>query len=465
MRRLLVDRLLEQPSGRGRVAIPLALIVVITVVDIRSPADVHLGPLLVIAPALTASLAGPRLTALVGVLAVAAQVLIAVLHGGLTTTNHLAQITALTVLSALVVFVCHVRERRGQELTRARSVAETAQRVLLRPPPRRIGPLRVAWLYLAAEDETQIGGDLFAIARAAHPSTRVIIGDVRGKGLAAIGEASMVLGAFREGVHRCATLPELVAALEESVCRDLEEVADTEHDPGEHFITALLLDIPDHGSQVRMVNCGHPPPLLLHDHQVTVLHSRSPVPPLGMCELPPSGHRADPFTFEPGDILLLYTDGVVEARSPAGDFYPLAERVASFSASGPEALVRHVHDDLLSHIGEEPADDAALLAIERFAPHHRHRPHITAHPSTAATGSTTVDRPDPQTDDVGPSHALPHSGPGLRRVRQGSNPGESLPCRRPRRSARSGYGAGPVVTLGPPTRQNRRSWLQTAGAG
>ncbi|MFF1631861.1 PP2C family protein-serine/threonine phosphatase, partial [Streptomyces sp. NPDC058272] len=287
-----VDRLAE-PSGRGLVAIPLALIVVITVVDIRSPTDVHLGPLLVIAPALTASVAGPRVTALVGALAVAAQVFVAALHGGLTTTNHVAQIIALAVLSALVVFVCQVRERRARELSRARSVAETAQLVLLRPPPRRIGPLRVAWLYLAAEDETQIGGDLFAVSRATHASTRVIIGDVRGKGLASIGEASVLLGAFREGAHRYTTLPELAAALEVSVCRDLEDVADTEHDPGEHFITALVLDLSDHDPHGEMINCGHPPPLLLHDHEVTVLHARHPMPPLGMCEVPAAGHRPD----------------------------------------------------------------------------------------------------------------------------------------------------------------------------
>ncbi|MFF1895243.1 PP2C family protein-serine/threonine phosphatase [Streptomyces sp. NPDC058206] len=376
VRRASVDRLLEQPSGRGLVAIPLALIVVITVVDIHSPADVHLGPLLVIAPALTASFAGPWLTAAIGVLAVAAQVFIAVLHGGLATTNHISQLAALTVLSALVVFVCCVRERRGRQLSRARSVAEAAQRVLLRPPPHRIGPLRVSWLYLAAEDETQIGGDLFAIARAAHPGTRVIIGDVRGKGMAAIGEASVVLGAFREGAHRCATLPELTAVLEESFCLNVEDVADTRHDPGEHFITALVLDIPDHGSQAEMINCGHCPPLLVHDHQVTVLHSRRPAPPLGMCALPASSHRADPFPFETGDILLLYTDGVIEARSPTGAFYPLAERVASFSTTSPDALLRHIHDDLLAHVGEQPTDDTALLVIERTASHHLHRPHL-----------------------------------------------------------------------------------------
>ncbi|MFB7510698.1 PP2C family protein-serine/threonine phosphatase [Streptomyces broussonetiae] len=377
--RVPVDRLPEQQLGRRLVAIPLALIVVITVVDIHSPPDVHLGPLLVIAPALTASLAGPRLTALVGALAVAAQVLIAVFHGGLTTPNHLSQITALTMLSALVVFVCHVRERRSRELNRARSVAETAQLVLLRPPRRRIGPLRVAWLYLAAEDETRIGGDLFAIARSDR-GTRVIIGDVRGKGLAAIGEASMLLGAFREGAQHYGTLPELAAGLEASVCRHLKEVADTEHDPGEHFITALLLDVPDHDTQVEMVNCGHPPPLLLHDGQLTVLHARRPIPPLGMCELPAPSHRADPFTFEDGDTLLLYTDGVTEARSPKGAFYPLTERAASAPTSGPEALLRHIHRDLLNHISHEPGDDAALLAIERYGTHPLHRPHTTARP-------------------------------------------------------------------------------------
>ncbi|MFE8948526.1 PP2C family protein-serine/threonine phosphatase [Streptomyces sp. NPDC007856] len=172
------------------------------------------------------------------------------------------------------------------------------------------------------------------------------------------------------------TLPELAAGLEASVCRHLKEVAATEQDAGEHFITALLLDVPDHDAQVEMVNCGHPPPLLLHGGQVTVLHARRPVPPLGMCELPAPSHRADPFTFEEGDTLLLYTDGVTEARSPEGAFYPLTERAASAPTSGPEALIRHIHRDLLNHVGHELGDDAALLVLERFGA----RPHITARP-------------------------------------------------------------------------------------
>ncbi|MEV5957725.1 PP2C family protein-serine/threonine phosphatase [Streptomyces sp. NPDC051987] len=357
----------------------LALIVAIAAVDIGIGTSVHLGPLLVIAPTLTAAFAGPRLTALVGVLAEIALVIIAIFHGGLTTTNHVAQLIALAVLSALVVFVSYVRERHAREMSRLRSVAETAQRVLLRPPPRRIGPLRVAWLYLAAEDEAQIGGDLLAVARADHPCTRVLIGDVRGHGLASVGEASVAMSAFREGAHRYPSLPELATAVEESICRNLEEVADTAHDAGEHFITAIMIDIPDQGPHAEMLNCGHPPPLLIRGDQVSALNSGRPAPPLGLRALDVLNDRTDRFAWEPGDMLLLYTDGVIEARSPNGAFYPLAERVASFPASGPDALLHHIHRDLLAHTGEQLTDDAAFLIIERTPSHHLHRPLLASH--------------------------------------------------------------------------------------
>ncbi|MFH8735559.1 MULTISPECIES: PP2C family protein-serine/threonine phosphatase [unclassified Streptomyces] len=382
-RRWSMDRQLERPSGHGLVVVPLALIVVITLVDVHSPTDVHLGPLLVIAPALTASIAGPRLTALVGLLAVGAQILIGALHGGLGTANHISQIIAITLLSVLIVIFCRAGERRRQELNRVRSVSEAAQRVLLRPPPRKVGPLRVAWLYLAAGDEAKIGGDLFAVARAAHPSTRALIGDVRGKGLASIGEASVVLGAFREGAHRHALLPDLVAAMDDSVARNLEEVADTEHDAGEHFVTALVLDIPDDGPHAEMVTCGHPPPLLVREHQVTELAPRQSAPPLGMGELPGPPLRSDRFAFTAGDFLVLYTDGVIEARSPTGAFYPLAERVASFPslpAGGPDSLLNHIHRDLLAHTGGQLNDDIALLVIERVPTRHLLRPLLNGRP-------------------------------------------------------------------------------------
>jgi len=218
----------------------------------------------------------------------------------------------------------------------------------------------------AAEDEAQIGGDLFATARGLDPCTRVIMGDVRGKGVGAIGEVSVVLGAFREGAHRCPTLGELVTALEESVGRDLEDVADVESDIGEHFITALMLEIPDHDGTAEFINCGHPPPLLIHSRHVTTLDFEHSSPPLGMGGLPAADQHTDSIAFGPGDILLLYTDGVIEARSPSGEFYPLAQRLDSMSGSTPDALLREIQRDLISHVGREPDDDVALLAIQRL---------------------------------------------------------------------------------------------------
>ncbi|MGC0417241.1 PP2C family protein-serine/threonine phosphatase [Embleya sp. AB8] len=346
--------------------IPVALIVVIAVVDVFSGPDVHLGPLLVVAPALTASFAGPRLTAGIGILAVGAQVLIAALRGGVATRNHVMQIVAVTAISTLVWFLCVRREQRQRQLVQLRSVAEAAQRVLLRPLPRRVGSLRIASFYLAAEDEAQIGGDLYALART-DAGVRLIIGDVRGKGLAAIGDAGQLLGAFRENAHRHATLPELTAALEESVCRYLAELAQTDLDADERFITSIVVDLPEDVDAGGLTNCGHPPPLLLRQGRVSTLESPHPAPPIGLCQGSEADgeYEVDTFMLRARDVLLLYTDGVIEARAPDGTFYPLAERVANWADYGPEALLHHLRRDLLDHVGGRLADDAAVIAIER----------------------------------------------------------------------------------------------------
>ncbi|MGW0883479.1 PP2C family protein-serine/threonine phosphatase [Streptomyces sp. NPDC002671] len=358
-----------QSSG-ALLLLPIVLIVVITVVDTRAPADVHLGPTLVIAPALTPSFAGPRTTAFVGALAVAAQILIATVHGGLGTTNHIVQIITLAVLSAMTVVYSVLRQRRQAQLAQVRTVAEAAQHVLMWPLPEEIGPLRIASLYLAAEDEAQIGGDLYAANRS-DGVVRMLIGDVRGKGLSAIGEAALVLGAFRESAHRHIPLQELAAMLDQSVARYSADLEPPE-EAGERFATALLVDIPDEDPVTQMTSCGHPPPLLLSPGHVVTVPSLHPSPPLGVQG--GTEHTLDVFSFEPGDTLLLYTDGVVEARDSRGRFYPLAERVARWTDDSPEALVHHLRRDLLAHVGGRLNDDAALIALHR-TPADRRRHH------------------------------------------------------------------------------------------
>ncbi|MGW2423873.1 PP2C family protein-serine/threonine phosphatase [Streptomyces sp. NPDC001709] len=349
-------------SAHALLLLPVALIVVITVIDTQTPTNVHLGPALVIAPALTPSFAGPRTTAGVGALALAAQILIGVTHGGLGTMNHVVQIITLAVLSVLVVIYSALKERRLAQLAQVRTVAEAAQHVLMWPLPEQIGPLRIASLYLAAEDEAQIGGDLYAATRC-DGAVRVLIGDVRGKGLPAIGEAALLLGAFRESAHRHISLEELAALLEQSVTRYAADL-DTPEEAGERFATALLVEIPDRDPVTRMTSCGHPPPLLLSPGQAVTVPSLHPSPPLGV-EHGVTEHTLDVFSFEPGDTLLLYTDGVMEARDAHGRFYPLTERVVRWTDDSPEALMHHVRRDLLTHAGGRLDDDAALIALHR----------------------------------------------------------------------------------------------------
>ncbi|WP_224283720.1 PP2C family protein-serine/threonine phosphatase [Streptomyces sp. LS1784] len=374
-------------------ALTLALIVLITVVDILSPPDVHLGPLLIVAPALTASFAGPRATAAVAALAFAALSVIGAIRENLTSTNIETQLCAQLVVSVLIVGLRVLRERHERELARVRSVSEAAQRVLLRPLPERIGPLHLASVYLAAEAEAQVGGDLYAAARTTT-GTRLLVGDVRGKGLSSLGDAALLLGAFRAAAHLHAELPDLAAYLDGSVSWDLAQLAeqsrwDRQHrqhrqalsalprpapeelptesgESGESFITAVLLDIPDDGSPVRLIDCGHPPPLLLLPDGITTLAAPHPAPPLGLGELAPVRYETETFRLRPGDRLLIYTDGVIEARDAQRRFYPLTERVTAWRAERPAALLQHLRRDLLAHVGGRLDDDAAMVVVERL---------------------------------------------------------------------------------------------------
>ncbi|WP_433175010.1 PP2C family protein-serine/threonine phosphatase [Actinoallomurus sp. CA-150999] len=347
-------------------ALPLALILVIAVIDVLNGPRIHLGPLLIVAPAITASFAGPRAVALIGAVAVATEVLIGASDEWRRVTEYETQLSSLVVISALIVFFTAVRQRHRRELKAARSVAETAQRALIRPLPERIGPLRIASFYLTAEQEARIGGDLYGAVRIAG-GTRLIIGDVRGKGLAAIDTSALVVGAFRAAAHQRSALPDLLSFLDGAAELEPARLHGGGPDPGEGFVTAAVVDIPDEEPHLCILNRGHPSPLLLTGGGVTELRATRPAPPLGLGDLYPADAHVDIFPFRPDDLLLLYTDGVIEARDAVGAFYPLGERLLTWAADDPAHLVERLHEDLRAYAEGRLDDDVAVIAIKRMS--------------------------------------------------------------------------------------------------
>jgi hypothetical protein len=353
----------RRPLGAREFALTVVatvLIVVVPVADHFVPADIHLAHALVLPVALMAVFVGPRRATATAGLAVLALVAAGAERMALTTENVLVQLGSLVLLSVLLVLVSCLLERRRHELAGLRRVSEA----VLRPLPRRAGPVSIASAYRAADIGTPVGGDLYAVARTAN-STRLLIGDVRGKGLGSIGDTELVLGAFRAAAHRQSPLPELVASLEGSVRWGLSERWDAPADAAERFVTAAIIEIPDDEPYVHVVSCGHLPPLRFHEGVVTTLDAADPAPPLGLGALADGGYAPTTFRFAPGDRLLMYTDGVTEARDARGDFYPLLERAATWGEHRPCSLVEAVTADLRAHAPAGLNDDMGRSAYWR----------------------------------------------------------------------------------------------------
>ncbi|MFJ1758278.1 PP2C family protein-serine/threonine phosphatase [Kitasatospora sp. NPDC088134] len=237
-----------------------------------------------------------------------------------------------------------------------RAVAETLQHTVLRPVPARAGGLRAAGLYHPAQAEVGVGGDLYEVAETRW-GTRILLGDVRGKGLDAVRTVADVVGAFRVAAHETAELGELADQLDRQVGRDAEHSGD-----GELFVTAVLVQHRADTGRLEVVNRGHLAPLLVGPGSVRPVRCAEELP-LGLGHLA-AGGAAPPTEVElpPGRTLVLHTDGVTEARDRAGAFYPLAARLTTLAATDPDSVVAFLDRDVRRYAGPL-TDDIAVLAL------------------------------------------------------------------------------------------------------
>ncbi|MEU0970016.1 PP2C family protein-serine/threonine phosphatase [Streptomyces sp. NPDC005917] len=311
-------------------------------------------PLLAAGPALAAATNGPRGVLCVGLLAAALGSTLG--HGqGVPAGELAAVLSAVLAVTAASGLASGMRGRRERVLAAVRSVAEAAQHALLQPVPETVGPFQVAVRYSAAAAEARIGGDLYALVSTPH-GIRLIVGDVRGKGLPAVETAALVLGVFREAAYDEPDLLAVVGRIERSLARNLGP---------DDFVTAVVAGCPGSG-RMEVVNCGHAAPLLISaSGDVRAVEPAHPAPPLGLRALSGQAPRLQHLSFAVGDQLLLYTDGVTEARDHARRFYPLAEGVARHVSDHPARTLTALHDELLAHVGGRLHDDAALLLLRK----------------------------------------------------------------------------------------------------
>lgn len=353
--------------SRAILALPFLGIALVIALDRASGnPDVTFEPALTAGPALAAVVSSRTWYPLaVGGVTVAAAFGLAAVDGTLSESVHSASVFAVVLIAVIGSTSVLLRNRQEKALADARLVSEVAQRVLLRSIPARVGPMRTAVHYAAAAAHARIGGDLYEVVQTRY-GVRAVIGDVRGKGLGAVETAAAVLGAFREAAHQEPALDRVAAWLADSLHRALHE---NDHEgTEEEFVTLVLVSVrPD--QVVEIVNCGHPAPLLLRTGlPVRALDPVTSVPPLGVLE----PGEVDPPVLElplhDGDRILLFTDGVIEARDRWGTFYPLVDRLPAVAAAeDPADLLEQLHEDIRRHVGRQLGDDAAMLLLQ-YAP-------------------------------------------------------------------------------------------------
>ncbi|MEV6618676.1 PP2C family protein-serine/threonine phosphatase [Streptomyces sp. NPDC051051] len=353
------------PRGGQRRAVllsPVLVTLLITALAFSTPREIAFSRLLPAAPALAAAVWPVLPTVLLGTSCLLIMIGLSFVHSDLGTPYTVAAIAAVTLAAA---YASHLRLQREETLFQVRLVADAAQKVLLRPLPHRLHDIEIESLYRAAQEQARIGGDFYEVADTPY-GVRLLIGDVRGKGLSAVGAAAAVINCFRENAHDQPDLRDLVRRLQITMSR--YSAAIPADDEPEHFATALIAEIPDGGGRVRILNCGHPPPVFVRSGQIDVLEPTRPSTPLNLSGLLGDHYHVDTVAFSPGDQMLLYTDGVTETRDRTGEFFPLPDWVRRHDAAPPRELLDELHADLLRYAGGRLDDDVAALAV-RCRPH------------------------------------------------------------------------------------------------
>ena len=334
------------PGGPVAMTVAVLWLFVSAVLDAVSGGIVIL--LFIVVPLIAVTAVDEQRTALVAGVAVVLTIAAASWHGHIQDSGYRTGSTVPCDVSVLV----GMRRRRQARLAQMTAVAQAPQLARLSPE---ITGISVAARYRSATPGACAGGDLYDVIPTGH-GIRVIIGDVRGRGVDAVPQARHVLSAFRRSAAAVPALEHMAGDISRAIKPHLDE---------EDFVTAALVQIAP-GGELTVVNCGHHPPLLHHGGGLRPLAGQTADLPLGLDD----DFTAFTASWRPGDRLLLYTDGLIESRNHHGDFLPEDKIAIALLAAdcdqALDALMTAVHQ----HSGGDTHDDMALLLLEHGAHPH-----------------------------------------------------------------------------------------------
>jgi phosphoserine phosphatase RsbU/P len=246
------------------------------------------------------------------------------------------------------------KQRAEVSEARAKTLAQTLQQSFLPPAHPHIPGLDLAGAYRPAGDGAEIGGDFYDVFEVSPSDWCVVIGDVCGKGV----EAAVVTALARHTIRAAAVRqPQPSGSLS-----TLNEVL-LHHDT-ERFCTLTVLRLRHQaGSWTATVSCGgHPLPFLIRPPRPPVTFGRMGSL-VGVLEAP--GFSDTTIELQLGDVIVMYTDGVTEARSKGGEFYGdgrLATLLAAHSGS-VSALSEGLVEEVMKFQSGQPRDDIALVTV------------------------------------------------------------------------------------------------------
>ena len=247
------------------------------------------------------------------------------------------------------------RRRQQEELAalyeREHKIAESLQRSLLNKPPDSIlTGLDVETIYRPAWDEAQVGGDYFDVFALDGGRLALVVGDVSGKGLEAASRTAEIKYTLRAYLREHSDAASALSRLNAFLC----ESQAMEAGDDEYFVVLTLAVVDSSTGQARVAVAGAEPPILLHPGGAFEEVAASGIP-LGVA--PKANYSAADLYLDPGDVLLIATDGVTEARR--GKQFLGNDGMARLAA---ESLERGT----LAEIGEGVLEGAKAFASGRL---------------------------------------------------------------------------------------------------